>query len=88
MEVATSRSSGPNFKEAIGNSTAHSYRPDTSNWSETRRLTEHAGTDTEPVLATTPDGKVWMAWQRWSDGQADILLAPLDEAASAAEGWR
>ena len=30
------------------------------------------------MLATAADGKVWMAWQAWTDGQADILLAPLD----------
>ena len=32
--------------------------------------------DTDVVLATAPDGTVWMAWQAWRDGQADILLAP------------
>jgi hypothetical protein len=42
------------------------------------RLTEHPGADTDAVLATTADGRVWMAWQAWLDGQADIQLAPVD----------
>src|SRR5262249_13399130 len=42
------------------------------------RLTRGAGTDTDPVLATAPDGKVWMAWQNFSEGRSDILLAALD----------
>ena len=36
------------------------------------------------MLATAPDGKVWMAWQGWDDGQADILLAPVEDAGSPA----
>ena len=46
---------------------------------EAKRLTTDPGTDTDVVLATAPDGRVWMAWQAWRDGQADIHLAPLDE---------
>ncbi len=39
------------------------------------------------VLAAGPDGKVWMAWQSWKEGQADIRLAPLDDpSASIAVG--
>ena len=30
----------------------------------------------DAVLATGPDGRVWMAWQAWRDGQADILPRP------------
>ncbi len=36
------------------------------------------GADAEVALATASDGVVWMAWQAWIDGQADILLAPID----------
>ena len=32
------------------------------------------------VLATAADGQVWMAWQGWDKGQADILLAPVEKA--------
>ena len=34
------------------------------------------------MLATAPDGKVWMAWQSFEGGQADILLAPVDDPSS------
>jgi hypothetical protein len=59
------------------------YRPDTNSWSEAKRLTNDAGTDTHVVLATAPDGKVWMAWQSWQNGQADILLAPVEDAGTS-----
>ena len=58
------------------------YIPSKATFSEPKRLTSGAGTDTHAVLATAPDGKVWMAWQSFSDGQADILLAPLDDPSS------
>jgi hypothetical protein len=54
------------------------YNPGKASFSEPKRLTQGAGTDTHGVLATAPDGTVWMAWQSFSEGQADILLAPLD----------
>jgi hypothetical protein len=60
------------------------YDPGKRSWSEPRRLTRNSGTDTDAVLATAPDGKVWMAWQSWNDGQADILLAPVDDLSSPA----
>jgi hypothetical protein len=57
------------------------YDPQTSRWSEPKRLTDHPGPDADAVLASAPDGTVWMAWQAWRDGQADILLAPVEDAA-------
>jgi hypothetical protein len=54
------------------------YDPGERSWSEPKRLTRGPGADTDVVLATAPDGKVWMAWQGWNEGQADILLAPID----------
>jgi hypothetical protein len=70
------------------------YRPDTRSWSERKRLTDQPGTDTHVVLATAPDGKVWMAWQSWLKGQAQILLAPVEDASTpvricegAANSW-
>src|SRR5262249_6457196 len=54
------------------------FVPEKRSLSEPKRLTQGAGTDTDPVLATAPDGKVWLAWQSWSDGRADILLSPLN----------
>jgi hypothetical protein len=53
------------------------YDPRTSSFSQVERLTEQPGTDTDAVLATAHDGAIWMAWQAWRDGQADIQLAPL-----------
>src|SRR5262249_32734098 len=63
--------------------------------SEPKRLTEGAGADLDPVVATAPDGKVWMAWQSWTDGRSDVLLttlngsppAPLRVGDSAADEW-
>ena len=41
-------------------------------------LTEGPGPNADVVLAAGPDGKVWVAWQAWSKGQADIVIAPID----------
>ena len=61
------------------------YNPSRGSFSETKRLTRGEGTDTHGVLATAPDGKVWLAWQSFSEGQADILLAPLDGSSPPAQ---
>ena len=37
------------------------------------------GLAADVVLAAGLDGKVWVAWQAWKDGQADIRLAPFDD---------
>jgi hypothetical protein len=62
-----------------------SYQPGRQTWSDRKRLTTNPGTDADPVLATAPDpdGRVWMAWQGWADGQADIWLAPVDGSSAA-----
>jgi hypothetical protein len=57
---------------------ARRYDPAQSAWSGRKRLTTNPGTDTDVVLATAPDGKVWMAWQAWAGGQADIWLAEVE----------
>jgi hypothetical protein len=54
------------------------FDPETRTWSEPKRLTTDPGADTDVVLATAPDGKIWMCWQAWRDGQADIMLADLE----------
>jgi hypothetical protein len=54
------------------------YDPKTGMFASERRITDQPGTDTDAVLATSADGTVWMAWQAWTSGQADILLAALD----------
>jgi hypothetical protein len=53
------------------------YDPKTGTFSVEQRITEQAGSDSDAVVTTAPDGTVWMAWQSWSRGQADILLASL-----------
>jgi hypothetical protein len=62
---------------------SRSYQPGRQTWSEPKRLTTNPSTDTDPVLATAPDGRVWMAWQAWIEGQADIWLAPVDNSSPA-----
>jgi hypothetical protein len=64
------------------------YLPEKRGLSEPVRLTRGAGTDTDAVLAAAPDGKIWMAWQSWSEGRSDILLAPVDANGSAAAPQR
>ncbi len=44
-----------------------------------RILTEGPGPNADVALAAGPEGRVWMAWQAWHEGQADIRLAPLDD---------
>jgi hypothetical protein len=55
------------------------YDPKADSFSPLERLTDQPGTDTDAVLATGGDGTIWMAWQAWRDGQADIELAPLSK---------
>jgi hypothetical protein len=59
------------------------YDPAQKSWSEPKRLTTDRGSDTDVVLATAPDGNVWMAWQGWRNGQADILLSPVEDTSAA-----
>src|SRR5206468_2641647 len=56
--------------------------PAKHSWTDVQRLTTNPGPDASVVLATAPDGTVWTAWQAWIDGQADILLAPVQDARS------
>jgi hypothetical protein len=60
------------------------YDPKTRSFGGQQKLTTGAGPDSDAVLATASDGTVWMAWQAWTGGQADILLAPLNANASLA----
>ncbi len=61
---------------------ARRFDPGRSSWTPSKRLTNHPGTDADATLAVAPDGKTWVAWQAWRDGQADIHLAPIDGAGS------
>jgi hypothetical protein len=70
------------------------YDPSTQSWSAITRLTNGPGTDSDVVLAAASGGPVWMAWQGWVDGQADIFAARLDApdravnvSATAANEW-
>jgi hypothetical protein len=53
------------------------YNPKTQSFAPVERMTDQPGTDTDAVLATASDGTIWMAWQAWRDGQADIELVSL-----------
>ena len=44
------------------------------------RLTDWGGTDFNHRVAVTPNGRVWVCWQRAVDGQYDVMLAPLSDA--------
>jgi hypothetical protein len=59
------------------------YDPSANSFGESRRLTTAAGADTAVALATAPGGQVWMAWQAWNDGQADIKLARVEAPGQA-----
>ncbi len=48
-------------------------------WSDIKRLTEAPGTDYHVVCTTDAQGKVWLAWQGWRDGNFHILLASLQK---------
>jgi hypothetical protein len=54
------------------------YDPTSKAWSETSAVTNSPHTtNTDVCLATAPDGRIWMAWQSWSGGNADIWLSQL-----------
>ncbi len=54
------------------------YDTVTNTSSDIKRLTTSLGADTAVSLATAPDGQVWMVWQGWGDGQADIKMARVE----------
>jgi hypothetical protein len=60
------------------------YDPKSGTFAAQERLTLDPGPDSDAVLATAADGAVWLAWQAWRRGQADIFLAPLDGSAKLA----
>ena len=57
---------------------ARTFDPEAGAWTEEKRLTTDPGADVDAVL-TTVKGRVLVAWQAWRDGQADILLGPVDD---------
>ena len=54
------------------------YDPAKSTFSPEHRITDQPGPDSDAVATAAADGTVWLAWQSWIGGQADILLEPLD----------
>jgi hypothetical protein len=62
---------------------ARTFDADGSSTGSPRVQTDGQGPDSNVVLAAAPDGKVWMAWQSWRDGRADIRLAPVDDPSKA-----
>lgn len=49
-------------------------------WSKPRRLTKSAGPDVHHRLAVDRDGRVWLCWQGYRDGNFDIFLKRLDSS--------
>lgn len=49
----------------------------TGKWSDISQVTKAKGADIYPVVAADSNGKVWLAWQAWREGQYDILLTSL-----------
>src|SRR4029077_946745 len=66
------------FRDGNWDLYARRFDPARGSWAEPKRLTTNPGTDTDVVLATAVDGKVWMAWQAFTDGKADIWLAEVE----------
>ena len=58
------------------------YDPATGRWSDESRLTTNPGSDSDPALIAAPDGTVWVAWQSWVEGRADIWLAKAEAGAA------
>ena len=58
---------------------SRSFTTQGSPLSAPRILNPGAGSIADLVLAAGPDGKVWVAWQAWDNGQADIRLASIDQ---------
>ncbi|MDR3637014.1 MAG: hypothetical protein P4L84_24635 [Isosphaeraceae bacterium] len=56
------------------------YDPGKNAWTDVKRLTTDPGADTDVVLANSGTRGVWMAWQGWREGQADIFLSTADDA--------
>ncbi|MDR3635277.1 MAG: hypothetical protein P4L84_15845 [Isosphaeraceae bacterium] len=71
------------FKDGNWDLFRRRYNPAKKSWSEPKRLTTDPGADADAVLATAPDGNVWLAWQAWRNGQADILLARVEDSDTA-----
>jgi hypothetical protein len=44
-------------------------------WSGPVRVSNHPGTDVNPVAATDAQGRVWVAWQAFRSGNLEILAA-------------
>ena len=78
--MAASSSSGPRSATTTGTSSAAASIPRPARSRPSCASPNEPGTDSDAVLATAANGTVWMAWQAWTGGQADILLAPLDAA--------
>ncbi len=57
---------------------ARRYDPRRGRFDRTRRLTSAPGTDFNVVAAHDGQGRAWVAWQGWRDGQFDIWLRRLD----------
>ena len=55
------------------------FDPRTNTLAEEQHLVARPGPDAEAVLAAARGSGYWMAWQAWSNGQSDILLAPISE---------
>src|SRR5262249_13003984 len=62
---------------------ARRYDGAAGSWSDEARLTTDPGADTDPSLAVDRSGVVWVAWQSWTDGKADIRLGKAEAGSTA-----
>jgi hypothetical protein len=60
---------------------ARSFDGAARTWSDEARLTTDPGADTDPSLAVDREGAIWVAWQSWVDGKADIRLGKAETGA-------
>ena len=56
---------------------ARRYDPQRAAFDSTRRLTTATGTDFNVAAAHDGQGRAWIAWQGWRDGQFDVWLQEL-----------
>jgi hypothetical protein len=58
---------------------SRTYAPKTEKWSGIVKISKGKGSDFHVVSTTDANGKVWFAWQGWSDGKFHIFVRNFDK---------